>query len=113
MNVSHSLHLGTVDLDISLDALKHVLPNGQLKNVSIKDVYVPPCLICPLAKQKRLSFHSPNHLSEHCFDLLHCNVSGPYQSTHTGCHYFLTLVDDFSRYMWVFFFFIFIFFYQD
>lgn len=62
-----------------------------------------PCDICPLAKQKRLSFVSHNNKSEHIFDLLHADVWGPFaQPSHAGYRYFLTLVDDHSRYTWVF-----------
>lgn len=37
------------------------------------------------------------------FDLVLCDIWGPYQSpTHAGCKFLLTIVDDFSRYTWVF-----------
>lgn len=61
------------------------------------------CRICSLAKQKRLSFPFVNHVSEHTFDLVHCDVWGPFSTkTHVGHSYFLTLVDDCSRYTWVY-----------
>ncbi|MDV3146753.1 MAG: DDE-type integrase/transposase/recombinase, partial [Sweet potato little leaf phytoplasma] len=37
------------------------------------------------------------------FELIHCDIWGPYRSsTHSGHKYFLTIVDDFSRYTWLF-----------
>lgn len=36
--------------------------------------FVLPCEICPLAKQKRLSFVSHNNRSEHMFDLIHADI---------------------------------------
>lgn len=61
------------------------------------------CYICPLAKQRRLPFVSHNHMASHPFDLLHCDIWGPYRVTsHSGFRYFLTLVDDCTRFTWVY-----------
>ena len=58
-----------------------------------------PCYIFPLAKQRRLSFDSHNHMSQFPFDLVQCNIWGSYfVSSHAGHRYFLTLVDDYSRF---------------
>ncbi|XP_073270356.1 uncharacterized protein [Primulina huaijiensis] len=35
---------------------------------------VKPCYICPLAKQRRLSFVSNHHMSASPFDLIHCDI---------------------------------------
>ena len=62
-----------------------------------------PCYICPLAKQRRLPFESNNHLSKFPFDLVHCDIWGPYQTiSYTGHRYFLTLVDDCTHFTWVY-----------
>jgi hypothetical protein len=43
-----------------------------------------------------------NFRAEGCLDLVHGNVCGPIMSArHDGRCYFLLLVDDFTRYMWV------------
>ena len=61
------------------------------------------CTVCHHAKQRRLSFVSHNHLSVYPFDLVHCDVWGPFHTlTVEGYKYFLTLVDDSSRYTWVY-----------
>lgn len=61
------------------------------------------CEICPLAKQKRLPFTSSSHISNECFDLIHCDSWGPFfVSTFDGCRFFLTIVDDCSRCIWVY-----------
>ncbi len=61
------------------------------------------CDNCPLAKQKRLSFPNASHMSTNNFDLIHCDIWGPYfVSTLDGHKYFLTLVDDHSRSTWVY-----------
>lgn len=61
------------------------------------------CMVCPLSKFRRLSFISNNHYSESPFDLIHVDTWGPYQhATHDGKHYFLTIVDDSSRFTWLY-----------
>ena len=38
-----------------------------------------------------------------CFELIHCDLWGPYRvSSACGARYFLTIVDDYSRAVWVF-----------
>lgn len=40
------------------------------------------CHACPLAKQKRLRFESHNNVSQNPFDLVHCNIWGPFPVYH-------------------------------
>jgi len=59
--------------------------------------------ICQFAKQKRLSFPLSASKSKKCFDLIHVDVCRPYSlSSIHGHKYFLTIVDDYSRYTWFF-----------
>lgn len=61
------------------------------------------CEICPLARHTRLPFTSSNTRSSEVFVLLHLDVWGPYNiPTFDGNKYFLTIVDDFSRIVWIF-----------
>ena len=61
------------------------------------------CQVCPLAKQKRMSFPSNPHLSNSLFDLIHLDVWDPFQvPTHEGYKYFFTIVDDCTRVTWVY-----------
>jgi hypothetical protein len=61
------------------------------------------CDICPLAKQKRLPFPNKGHMCLNNFDLIHCDIWGPYfVPTLDGHKYFLTIVDDHSRSTWVY-----------
>lgn len=62
-----------------------------------------PCYICPLAKQQRLSFDSHNNMAAAPFDLIHCDIWGPYHMpSYSSHHYFVTLVDDYSCFTWIF-----------
>ena len=61
------------------------------------------CSICPIAKQSRLPFPTSLSHSISVFDIIHGDVWGPYRvPNHDGKRYFLTLVDDMSRYTWIF-----------
>lgn len=62
-----------------------------------------PCTICFQAKHSRTSFPISDAISSNLFDLIHCNVWGPYSHKSTcGLSYFPTLVDDHSRSTWVY-----------
>jgi hypothetical protein len=61
------------------------------------------CDICPLAKQKRLSFPLSMHTSTQVFQLIHIDIWGPFSVTsYSGHQFFLTIVDDYSRFTWLF-----------
>lgn len=63
------------------------------------------CTTCPLAKKTHLPFPSSHSSTSHSFSLLHYDFWGPYKvATSTGCKYFLTLVDDYSKALWLFLF---------
>ena len=61
------------------------------------------CDICHFSKQKKLPFTASTHVSTHPFDLLHCDLWGPFATnTVDGFRFFLTIVDDFTRCTWVY-----------
>jgi hypothetical protein len=56
------------------------------------------CDACHFSKQAKLPFQKDSHRSATAFDLLHMDIWGPLNSNCIhGHHYFLTIVDDFSR----------------
>ena len=60
-------------------------------------IVIKSCVLCPIAKQKRFSFPSYNNISDNAFDLINCDVWGPFAKfTHDGFRYFLT-----TRSTWV------------
>ncbi|KAK1429347.1 hypothetical protein QVD17_11555 [Tagetes erecta] len=82
--------------DQVLKILKETLP---LKNYECTE----PCEICHQAKQTRTSFKLSNHKSNQLGDLMHMDLWGPFKVTsREGYKYFLTIVDDFSRAVWVY-----------
>ncbi|KAL4285046.1 hypothetical protein GQ457_16G030870 [Hibiscus cannabinus] len=79
-----------------LHSLKDVLPSVDINKSNV-------CLICPLAKQKHLSFPVSFTVTHSPFEMIHCDIWGPYKMpTHDGFRYFLTLVDDYSRSTWTY-----------
>lgn len=55
------------------------------------------------AKHTRLPFSNNDNKTNDCFELLHCDIWGKYCTpSFSGASYFLTIVDDFSRAVWVF-----------
>nr|GMC49225.1 retrovirus-related Pol polyprotein from transposon TNT 1-94 [Ipomoea batatas] len=61
------------------------------------------CDSCMRAKQSRLPFPVSSIKTKSCFDLIHCDIWGGYKTaSFSGAHYFLTIVDDFSRGVWVY-----------
>ena len=61
------------------------------------------CDVCHRAKQTRNSFSLSNSKAIRPFGLIHCDLWGRYHTpSYSGCHYFLCIVDDYSRAMWVF-----------
>lgn len=64
---------------------------------------LPPCDVCHKAKQTRESFPLSERKTSSLGDLIHLDVWGPYKvPTIEGYRYFLTVVDDFTRSVWVF-----------
>ena len=58
---------------------------------------------CTIGKQHRLAFpRASPHRSERALDLVHTDLGGPIKpATAGGNQYFLLVVDDYSRYMWL------------
>lgn len=61
------------------------------------------CLTCPLARFTKLPFSLSTSHAKSAFDLVHIDLWGPYKEcTKSTCRYFLTIVDDYSRYTWLY-----------
>ena len=78
---------------------------GFLPTVSnvVSEISNKACDVCLRAKQTRLSFPISENKTKGIFDLIHCDLWGPYRiPTHSGARYFLTIVDDYSRGVWLY-----------
>jgi transposase InsO family protein len=60
------------------------------------------CKYC--GKQPRVSFKTGSHTSKGVLDYVHSHVWGPVSvSSHSGAHYFISFIDDYSRKVWIYF----------
>lgn len=63
---------------------------------------LPFCEHCVLGKSARQGFETATHITKDKLDYVHSDLWVPaWVTTHAGAKYFLTLVDDFSRKLWV------------
>lgn len=69
-----------------------------------KDVFqLQHCDVCPLSRQTRLPFPVSSCRAIYAFHLIHLDVWGPYNvETHNRMKYCLTVVDDCTRWTWIF-----------
>nr|GEU91504.1 ribonuclease H-like domain-containing protein [Tanacetum cinerariifolium] len=83
-------------VDQVLDVLKPTL-NFENKNTDLI------CDTCHSAKQTREPFPLNDHVSTELGELVHLDIWGPYKVTSKdGFRYFLTILDDFSKDVWVY-----------
>jgi len=105
--VNNMTSFKTSVIDLWHDRLGHP-SNEILDNICKNNNYIHYnqsniCEYCYYVKQRRLSFKNSESITLNAFDLVHVDIWGPFSiiSVH-GHKYFLTIVDDFSRYTWIF-----------
>ncbi|GJT78921.1 ribonuclease H-like domain-containing protein [Tanacetum coccineum] len=82
------------------DPILNVLKDSL--NIDKKDNTIC-CEICQRAKQTREPFPLSDHKSKSLGDLVHLDLWGPYKVTSSeGFRFFLTVVDDYTRAVWVY-----------
>ncbi|XP_015167795.1 uncharacterized protein [Solanum tuberosum] len=87
----------------SPDKVLEKIPNMKFNSSSNSSSRIKDCTICPLARQRRLSFPTGNNRLATPLEIIHADVWGPYRVCNPdGSRYFLTLVDDHSRMTWIF-----------
>jgi hypothetical protein len=75
-------------------------------NNLVVDANVSPsviCHACQLGKAHQLHFSSSQHVSTTPLQLIHTDVWGPALSSINNSKYYVSFVDDFSRYVWIYF----------
>ena len=79
----------------------NLLPGVKLK--SSLAFCLSSCDVCLRSKQTRNSFSESYNKASSSFELIHCDLWGPYRtSAFCGSKYFLTIVDDYSRAVWLY-----------
>lgn len=84
----------------SIDAVKEMQDGKTVSKFHITDCGVrKQCEICIQSKMVKSPFEDRRSKSSNVLDLIHTDVCGPMQTpTARGYRYFLTLIDDYSRY---------------
>lgn len=83
---------------LPFDQLNLALPDCNAKSLLHDTI----CTVCPAARQTRKPFPKSSIKTTKAFEMLHVDVWGPYRiKTHRGCNQFLTIVDDYTRFIWV------------
>jgi len=77
-----------------MSQMHHLYPAISVDNKSI-------CDICHFAKHRKLPYSSSTSIASSNFELLHFDIWGPIAKVSIHGHrYFLTIVDDHSRFLW-------------
>ncbi|KAK1425214.1 hypothetical protein QVD17_20561 [Tagetes erecta] len=82
---------------------EHVLNTLKQDLFLSKNCLSNPCEVCHKSKQTRNVFSNSDHKSENVGDLIHLDLWGPFKlASREGYRFFLTIVDDFSRAVWLY-----------
>lgn len=93
------LRLGHVNFKAMQLMWRHKMAHHFPSTILPKDL----CSGCLMTKQPRKSFSSSTFAAKHVLELIHGDLCGPISPpTPAGNKYFMLLVDDFSRKMWVY-----------
>lgn len=86
---------------VSAPRLKYLVSKGSLGSLHSHDI--SDCSGCKLAKFSALPFNRSVSYSVAPFDLIHSDVWGPAPvSTKGGSRYYVSFIDDYTRYCWVY-----------
>ena len=88
---------------LSFDALARMAQQGMVRGLPLIEHAGELCDSCLARKQRRLPFpKKASYRAGDTLELVHGDLCGPITpATHGGRRYFLLLVDDCSRYMWL------------
>jgi len=87
------------------NVLSHLMKHGYLGNKNSFSTEFLDCSSCKLGKSKALSFSSYGSRASKCFEIIHTDVWGvSLVICHAQYKYFVTFIDDFSRFTWIYFF---------
>jgi len=88
---------------LNFQALRKLGREDMVRGLPVIDHVEQVCEDCALAKQKRTSFpKAAKYRAQEQLELVHGDLCGPFSPpTPAGNAYFLLLVDDMSRYMWL------------
>ena len=86
---------------VSFPIVERVIKNNLLPCPSDRDVE-SVCDSCQRAKSRQFPYSSSNNKSGAPLDLIHSDVWGPAPISVGNCAYYVSFIDDYSRYTWIF-----------
>lgn len=88
---------------LNFQALRRLSSQSMVRGLPPIDHVNQLCDVCLAGKQKRTSFPQQSaHRANERLELVHGDICGPIEpTTPGGKRYFLLLIDDMSRYMWL------------
>ena len=60
------------------------------------------CDACQRGKSRQLSYTSSSRVSTMPLELVHTDVWGPARASSGGCKYYVSFIDDYSRFCWIY-----------
>jgi hypothetical protein len=82
-------------------ALKHVLHNNNLSDSSLNN-NTNVCNACRMSKSCQLPFPNSYNKTSSPLELVHTNVCGPAIRSSSGCRYYVSFIDDFTHFTWIY-----------
>jgi Integrase core domain len=77
---------------------------GAVEGIATEDLSYPNCLTCAQANIKRTPFpKKSDHRSQTLIQRIHCDICGPLPHCYGNFSYYILFIDDFSRYISIFF----------
>ena len=85
--------------------LKNIMQQSKLKGFPQREIRGDTIHVgCQYGKAHQLPYGESKYQAKEPLELVHSNVFGPVkQSSISGYRYMVTFIDDFSRYVWIYF----------
>lgn len=107
---SRQAHLATPSKDLWHRRLGHptssivqsIISNNKLVSSSNKELVEHICDACQQAKVHQLPYELSNRVSTIPLELVHTDVWGPAVKSSGGFRYYVSFLDDFSKFSWVY-----------
>ena len=103
INTVGTCNLWHIRLGHPSDQVLSLFYKNLILSSSLENNVKGPCDVCFRAKQTCTKFSTSESHAKDLFELIHCDIWGAYRvPSPCGAQYFLTIIDDASRAVWVY-----------
>ena len=86
---------------VNLDRINRLVKEGPLKELKVS--FLPVCESCLEGKMTKRPFSTKDERAKEPLELIHLDICGPFNvQAHGGYEYFVTVIDDYSRYGYIY-----------